>query len=155
MLTKSMRGEDVQPKWYLIDAKDMIVGRLATVIARYIRGKHKPYFTPHVNCGDKIVVINAKNVHLTGNKRKDSKFYWHTGYPGGIKERTMGQILDGRFPERVLEKAVERMIPKGPLGRDVMRNLRVYPGQDHPHEAQKLEILDVASMNTKNKRRSA
>ncbi len=150
-----MRREDVQPKWYLIDAKDMIVGRLATVIARYIRGKHKPYFTPHVNCGDKIVVINAKDVHLTGSKRKDSKFYWHTGYPGGIKERTMGQILDGRFPERVLEKAVERMIPKGPLGRDVMRNLRVYPGQDHPHEAQKLEILDVASMNTKNKRRSA
>lgn len=154
MLTKSVNVKDITPKWYVIDAKDLVVGRLATVIATYIRGKHRAYYTPHVNCGDKIVVINAKEVHLTGNKRKGRSFFWHTGYPGGIKERTMEQILTGRFPERVLQKAVERMIPRGPLGRDVLGNLRIYPGSEHPHDAQCPVVLDIASMNPKNKKRS-
>ena len=152
MYTKSIKPTEVESKWYLVDAKDLVVGRLASVIAKYIRGKHKPSYTPHVNCGDRIVVINAEKVHFTGNKMKDKMFYWHTGYPGGIKERSMGQILLGKHPERVLMKAVERMVPRGPLGRDVMGNLKIYAGADHPHAAQNPEVLDIASFNPKNKR---
>lgn len=150
--TVSVRPEDVKRSWVLIDAKDLVVGRLASIVANRLRGKHKPSYTPHVDCGDNVVIINAKDVCYTGNKIEDKKFYWHTGYPGGIKERTMGQILDGRFPERVLMKAVERMVPRGPLGRQVMSKLKVYGGSEHPHQAQNPEILDVASMNRKNKK---
>jgi large subunit ribosomal protein L13 len=117
-----------------------------------LRGKHKPSFTPHMDCGDNIVVINAEKVELTGNKRQDDIFYWHTGYPGGIKGRSKGAILAGRHPERVVEKAVERMLPRGPLGRQIMKNLRVFAGPDHPHQAQQPAPLDVGAMNPKNVR---
>lgn len=152
MKTFNIKPADVQKKWLIIDAKDLVLGRLAAVIANHLRGKNKPEYTPHVDCGDNVIVINAEKVHLTGDKLKNKKFYWHTGFPGGIKERTIGQILTSRFPERVIEKAVERMVPRGPLGRKIMKNLKVYKGQEHPHEAQNPQVLDVASMNRKNKR---
>jgi large subunit ribosomal protein L13 len=129
-----------------------VLGRLASVVAKYLRGKHKTTFTPHMDCGDHIIIINAEKVRLTGNKLKDKKFYWHTGYPGGIKERTMKQLLEGKYPERVVFKAVERMITRGPLGRQQMSALKIYAGPNHPHEAQNPQVLDVASMNPKNKR---
>ncbi|MBA4249445.1 MAG: 50S ribosomal protein L13 [Candidatus Puniceispirillum sp.] len=151
--TQSIRPQDVEKKWILIDAQDLVLGRLSTIVANRLRGKHKPSYTPHVDCGDYVVVVNAEKVHLTGKKLTDKKFYWHTGYPGGIKERTMETILTGRFPERVVEKAVERMVPRGPLGRQIMKNLKVYAGATHPHEAQNPQVLDVSSMNEKNKRR--
>lgn len=150
--TYSARPADVEKKWILVDAKDVVLGRLASVVALRLRGKHKPSFTPHIDCGDNVIVINAQQVKLTGKKRENDVFYWHTGYTGGIKERTKAQILDGKYPERVIEKAVERMLPKGPLGRKIFSNLRVYPGAAHPHEAQQPEVLDIASMNPKNKR---
>lgn len=152
MKTFSIKPADVKKKWILIDAQDLILGRLAVIAANILRGKNKPIYTPHVDCGDNIVIINAEKVKLTGNKLKDKKFYWHTGYPGGIKERAIGAILEGRHPERVIEKAVERMIPRGPLGRQIMRNLKVYAGTTHPHAGQSPEVLDVAALNTKNKR---
>jgi large subunit ribosomal protein L13 len=152
MKTFSLKPADVKKKWLLIDAQDLILGRLAVVVANILRGKNKPSYTPHVDCGDNVVIINAEKVKLTGNKLKDKKFYWHTGYPGGIKERAIGAILDGKHPERVIEKAVERMIPRGPLGRQIMSNLKVYPGAAHPHAAQSPEVLDVAALNSKNKR---
>jgi large subunit ribosomal protein L13 len=151
--TISIRPEDVKKQWLLVDATDLVVGRLATVLANRLRGKHKASYTPHVDCGDNVVVINAGKVHFTGNKLEDKIFYWHTGYAGGIKERTMGQILSSKHPERVLIKAVERMVPRGPLGRQIMRNLKVYAGSDHPHEAQQPIVLDVAAMNSKNVKR--
>lgn len=151
--TQSIRPQDVEKKWILIDAQDLVLGRLSTIVANRLRGKHKASYTPHVDCGDYVVVINAEKVHLTGKKLTDKKFYWHTGYPGGIKERTMEKLLTGRFPERVIEKAVERMVPRGPLGRQIMKNLKVYAGETHPHEAQNPQVLDVSSMNEKNKRR--
>ena len=129
-----------------------MVGRLATIIATRLKGKHKAIYTPHVDCGDNVVVINAEKVALTGNKRNDKVYYHHTGFPGGIKERTAKFLLDGRFPERVVEKAVERMLARGPLGRKLMGNLRVYKGSAHPHEAQQPEALDVAALNRKNVR---
>ncbi len=149
--TKSVNPADVDKKWVMIDAEGLVVGRVATIIASILRGKHKPSFTPHVDCGDNVIVINADKVVFTGKKLNDKVYYKHTGYAGGIKETTPAKILEGRFPERVLEKAVERMIPRGPLGRQQMKNLRVYAGTEHPHDAQKAEILDVASMNRKNK----
>lgn len=152
MHTTSIRKEDVQKKWLLIDAEGVVLGRLASFIAMRLRGKHKPYFTPHVDCGDHVIVVNADKVALTGNKRADKKFYWHTGYPGGIKERTIGSILSGKHPERVLVKAVERMISRNVLGRQTMTHLRVYTGPTHPHEAQNPELIDFASLNSKNKR---
>jgi large subunit ribosomal protein L13 len=152
MKTFSAKPSDLDKRWTLIDADGVVLGRLATIIANHLRGKHKPTYTPHMDCGDHIVVINAEKVHLTGNKRQGSIFYWHTGYPGGIKGRSKGQILDGKHPERVVEKAVERMVPRGPLGRLIMSHLRVYAGPDHPHEAQQPETLDVAALNPKNKR---
>ncbi|MDR6288080.1 large subunit ribosomal protein L13 [Inquilinus ginsengisoli] len=136
----------------MVDAEGVVLGRLASIIAMRLRGKHKTIFTPHVDTGDNVIVVNAEKVHLTGNKRQDSVFYWHTGFPGGIKGRSKGQILDSAHPERVIEKAVERMITRGPLGRKVMGNLKVYAGASHPHEAQQPEVLDVAAMNPKNKR---
>ncbi|MEO0543677.1 MAG: 50S ribosomal protein L13 [Pseudomonadota bacterium] len=152
MRTFSQKPADVQKKWLLIDAEGMVVGRLASIVAMRLRGKHKPTYTPHVDDGDNVIVINADKVVFTGNKRAQKKYYWHTGHPGGIKERTADALLNGRFPERVVEKAVERMIPRGPLGRRQMKNLRVYAGADHPHEAQQPEVVDVASMNSKNKK---
>ena len=152
MKTYVLKPADVDKKWYIIDADGVVLGRLAAIIATYLRGKHKPTYTPHVDDGDNIIVINAEKVHLTGNKRSDDIFYWHTGYPGGIKGRSKGQILDSRYPERVLIKAVERMVPRGPLGRRVMGHLKVYKGAVHPHAAQQPAALDVASFNTKNKR---
>lgn len=150
--TKSIRPQDVQKQWLLIDATDLVVGRVASIIANRLRGKHKASYTPHVDCGDNVVVINAEKVKYTGNKLDDKIFYWHTGYAGGIKERSMRQILQSKQPERVLIKAVERMVPRGPLGRQIMGNLKVYAGSSHPHEAQKPQFLDVAAMNSKNKR---
>ena len=152
MKTYSAKPSEVEKKWVIVDAKDVVLGRLASIIAMRLRGKHKPTYTPHIDCGDNVIVINAKDVRLTGNKANGDVFYWHTGYPGGIKSRTKGEILAGDHPERVIEKAVERMVPRGPLGRQQMKNLRVYAGTEHPHEAQQPEILDVAAMNPKNKR---
>jgi len=152
MKTFSQKPADVTKKWVLIDAENVVVGRLASLVASRLRGKHKPSFTPHVDDGDNVIIINADKAVLTGSKLTDKKYYWHTGHPGGIKERTAKQILEGRFPERVVEKAIERMIPRGPLGRQQMRNLRVYAGAEHPHEAQQPETLDVAALNRKNTR---
>ena len=153
MKTYSAKPNEVEKKWVLIDAEGLVVGRLASIIATRLRGKHKPAFTPHVDCGDHVIVVNAEKVVFTGKKRTDKKFYWHTGYPGGIKERTMDKILDGAHPDRVITKAVERMMPKeSPLARSQMTHLRVYAGPAHPHEAQTPEVLDVAAMNPKNKR---
>jgi large subunit ribosomal protein L13 len=154
MKTFSAKPSDIEKKWLLIDAEGLVVGRLAALIATRLRGKHKPTFTPHMDCGDNIVVVNADKVRFTGNKRTDKIYYWHTGYPGGIKSRTADKILDGRFPERVLEKAVERMMPGGPLSRRQMKNLRVYAGTEHPHEAQQPQKLDIAALNSKNSGRT-
>lgn len=152
MKTFSQKPADVAKKWVLIDAEGLVVGRLATLVANRLRGKHKPTFTPHVDDGDNVIIINADKAVFTGKKFTDKVYYWHTGHPGGIKERTARQILEGRFPERVIEKAVERMIPRGPLGRRQMKNLRVYAGSEHPHTAQTPETLDVAGLNKKNMR---
>lgn len=150
--TTSVKPADVEKKWVLIDAKGLVVGRLATIIAMRLRGKHKPSFTPHIDDGDHIVVVNADKVVLTGRKREQKMYYHHTGYIGGIKERSAKFILEGRFPERIVEKAVERMLPRGPLGRRQLSNLRVYKGADHPHQAQNPQALDIAALNTKNAR---
>ena len=152
MSTFSAKPAEIEKKWILIDAKCLVVGRLASIIAMRLRGKHLPIFTPHVDCGDNVIVINADKVVLTGRKRDQKVYYHHTGYPGGIKERTAKFILEGRFPERVVEKAVERMLPRGPLGRQQLGNLRVYGGADHPHVAQSPAVLDVGAMNRKNVR---
>lgn len=152
MKTYSAKPAEIEKKWILIDAENLVLGRLASVVAMRLRGKHKPSFTPHMDCGDNVIIINAEKIQLTGNKREDDVYYWHTGYPGGIKQRTKAQMLDGKYPQRVIENAVERMLPKGPLGRKIFKNLRVYAGTAHPHEAQNPEKLDVASMNPKNKR---
>jgi large subunit ribosomal protein L13 len=150
MRTYSARPAEVEKKWVLIDADGLVVGRVAALIASRLRGKHKAIFTPHVDTGDNIIVVNAEKVVLTGNKRQDKTYYWHTGHPGGIKERKAHQVLDGRFPERVLESAVRRMLPRGPLGKRQMGNLRIYKGPSHPHEAQQPETLDIRAMNVKN-----
>jgi len=152
MKTYSAKPSEVERKWYVIDADGLVLGRMAAVIATRLRGKHKTTYTPHIDCGDNVIVVNAEKVRLTGNKRADKTYHWHTGYPGGIKSRTAGSILDGAHPERVVEKAVERMISRNPLGRQQMRKLHVYAGADHPHAAQQPEVLDVAAMNPKNKR---
>jgi large subunit ribosomal protein L13 len=150
MATYTARPSDVKKKWVLIDAAGLVVGRLATVVATRLRGKHKPIYAPHMDCGDNVIVINAEKVLLTGNKVDDKIYNWHTGYIGGIKYRTPKQFLEGKTPERVVEKAIERMMPRGPLGRRQLGNLRVYAGDKHPHEAQQPEVLDVAALNPKN-----
>ena len=152
MKTYSAKPTEIEKKWVLIDAENMVVGRLAAIIAKRLRGKHLPTFTPHMDCGDNIVVINADKVKFTGRKLNDKKYYRHTGYPGGIKETTPAKVLEGNFPERVVELAVKRMLPRGPLGRQQLRNLKIYAGTEHPHEAQSPEKLDVAAMNAKNVR---
>jgi large subunit ribosomal protein L13 len=150
MTTYSAKPSDIEKKWVLIDAEGLVVGRVAVLIANILRGKHKPTYTPHMDDGDHVVVINAEKIVFTGNKVKDKIYYRHTGHPGGIKERRPFEILGGKFPERVLMKAVERMVPRGPLGRQQMTNLRIYAGPDHPHAAQSPELLDVGAMNRKN-----
>ena len=152
MSTYSAKAADIEKKWVLIDAKGLVVGRLASLVALRLRGKHKPTYTPHVDDGDNVVIINADKVVLTGRKREQKVYRHHTGYIGGIKERTAKYILESRFPERVVEKAVQRMLPHGPLGRKQFGNLRVYKGGEHPHEAQQPEKLDIAAMNRKNVR---
>ena len=150
MKTYNLTPSDIEKKWLLIDASGLVLGRLAAIVADRLRGKHKPSYTPHMDCGDHVVVINAEKVKITGNKANASVFRWYTGFPGGLKERTQGSILAGKHPERVIMKAVERMVPRGPLGRRQLSNLRIYPGTEHPHEAQQPEKLDVAAMNPKN-----
>jgi large subunit ribosomal protein L13 len=152
MSTYSAKAADIEKKWVLIDAKGLVVGRLASIVALRLRGKHKPTYTPHVDDGDNVVIVNADKVVLTGRKREQKVYHHHTGYIGGIKERTAKYILESRFPERVVEKAVQRMLPHGPLGRKQFGNLRVYKGPDHPHAAQQPEVLDIAAMNRKNVR---
>jgi large subunit ribosomal protein L13 len=152
MKTFSAKPADIEKKWVTIDASGLVVGRLASIVAMRLRGKHKATYTPHVDDGDNVIVINAAKVVLTGRKRDQKVYHYHTGFIGGIKERSAKAILDGRFPERIVEKAVERMLPRGPLGRVQLGNLRVYPGAQHPHEAQKPEPLDVGAMNRKNMR---
>ena len=149
--TKVATPATVEKKWLVIDAEGLVVGRLASIVANILRGKHKPSFTPFIDCGDNVVIINAEKVRFTGKKLSQKVYYRHTGYAGGIKEARADKILEGRFPERVLEKAVERMIPRGPMGRQQMRNLRIFAGSEHPHAAQNPETLDVGSMNRKNK----
>jgi len=150
-ITRSIKPAEVEKKWHIIDAEGLVVGRLASIIANVLRGKHKPTYTPHVDCGDHVIVINADKVRFTGNKLSQQIYYKHTGYPGGLKEVTAEKVLSGRFPERVLEKAVERMVPRGPLGRQQMKNLHLYNGTEHPHDGQQPTVLDVAAMNRKNK----
>jgi large subunit ribosomal protein L13 len=152
MTTFSLKPAEVTKKWILVDAEGVVLGRLAAFIATRLRGKHLPTYTPHVDCGDNVVVVNAEKVRLTGRKAENKVFYWHTGHPGGIKERTMGQILSSAHPERVIAKAVERMVPRGPLGREQMRHLKVYAGPEHPHQGQTPEQIDMARLNAKNKR---
>ncbi|MEO6387368.1 MAG: 50S ribosomal protein L13 [Croceibacterium sp.] len=150
-VTRSIKPAEVEKQWHLIDADGLVVGRLASIVANILRGKHKPSFTPHVDCGDHVVIVNVEKVAFTGKKRDAKTYYKHTGYAGGIKAVTADKVLDGRFPERVLEKAVERMIPRGPLGRQQMRALHLYAGTEHPHAGTQPQPLDVASMNRKNK----
>jgi large subunit ribosomal protein L13 len=150
--THSTKPADVEKKWVVIDATGLVVGRLATIVAMHLRGKHKPSFTPHVDDGDNIIIVNAEKITLTGRKRDQKMYYHHTGFIGGIKERSAKFILEGQFPERIVEKAVERMLPRGPLGRKQLGNLRVYKGPEHPHAAQNPVTLDVASLNRKNAR---
>ena len=152
MSTYSAKAADIEKKWVLIDARGLVVGRLASIVALRLRGKHKPTFTPHVDDGDNVIIVNAEKVVLTGRKRENKVYYHHTGFIGGIKERTAKYILESRFPERVVEKAVQRMLPHGPLGRQQFGNLRVYKGSDHPHTAQQPELLNVGAMNRKNTR---
>ena len=151
MKTYTATPADIEKKWILIDADGIVLGRLASIIAMRLRGKHKASFTPHMDCGDNVIVVNAEKIQMTGKKR-DENFYWHTGHPGGIKSRTKQQILDGVHPERVITQAVKRMLPGNKLSRQIMTNLRVYAGSEHPHEAQDPSILDVKSMNSKNTR---
>lgn len=154
MKTYSAKPSEVEKKWYIVDAEGLVLGRLAAELSKRLRGKHKPTYTPHVDCGDNIIVINAEKIHLTGKKREQGIFYWHTGYAGGIKERSIGKRLDGKFPERVIEKAVERMVnrKRGALAADILGKLYVYGGPSHPHEGQKPEVLDFGKENRKNKK---
>lgn len=154
MRTFSIKADQIKKNWLIVDAKDLILGRLSAVVASHLRGKHKPEFTPSMDCGDYVIVVNAEKIQVTGDKLEQHVFYWHTGYPGGIKQRTMKERLNSAHPERVISKAVERMLPKGPLGRKMMGNLKIYKGEVHPHVAQQPKILDVASMNVKNTKRS-
>ena len=152
MRTYTAKASEIEKKWVLIDAEGVVLGRLASQVAKILRGKHKTTFTPHMDCGDNVIVVNAEKVRLTGNKASQKVYYRHTGYPGGIKQAIAGDLLAGDHPERVIVKAVERMITRSPLGRQQMKTLRVFSGPEHPHEAQQPEVLDLAAMNPKNKR---
>ena len=144
--TKSANASNVNKKWLLVDAEDVVLGRLATTVSNLLRGKHKSNYTPHVDCGDNVIIINAEKIRLTGNKLNDKTYYWHTGYPGGIKSRTAKKILEGKFPDRIIRLAVKRMIPKGPLGSQQISNMKVYNGSAHPHDAQAPEKLDISEL---------
>ena len=152
MKTYSAKPTDVERAWHIFDAEGVVLGRMAAQVAMILRGKHKPMYTPHVDCGDHVVIINAEKVHLTGNKLAQKTYYRHTGYPGGIKSVTAGKVLEGKYPERVIEKAVQRMMPRTKLGRAQFGKLRVYAGSEHPHEAQNPVVFDIAGKNPKNKR---
>jgi len=152
MKTYSAKAGEVERRWYVIDADGLVLGRLASFVAMRLRGKHKTTFTPHIDCGDNIIIVNCEKVALTGNKARDKVFIYHTGHPGGIKEKIAGEVLAGAHPERVLEKAVERMITRGPLGRAQMRKLHIYKGPDHPHVAQTPEPIDFGARHRMNKR---
>jgi large subunit ribosomal protein L13 len=152
MKTFSAKPTDITNNWWVIDAEHVVLGRLAAEVATLLRGKHKPYFTPSINCGDHVIVINADKIQIKGKKMTDKVYYRHTGHPGGIKETTPQKILAGRFPSRVVEKAVERMLPHGTLGREQFKMLRVYAGTEHPHAAQQPKTLDFAKKNVKNAR---
>ncbi|HZF43117.1 MAG TPA: 50S ribosomal protein L13 [Sphingomonadaceae bacterium] len=149
--TKSAKPREVEKQWHIIDGEDLVVGRVATIIANILRGKHKANYTPHVDCGDHVIVVNAGKVKFTGRKTVQKEYHRHTGFPGGLKTITAAKVLEGKFPERVLEKAVERMVPRGPLGRDQMRSLHLYNGTEHPHGGQSPQPLDISSLNRKNK----
>ena len=144
--TKSANALNINKKWLLVDAEDVVLGRLATTVSSLLRGKHKSNYTPHVDCGDNVIIINAEKIKLTGNKLNDKTYYWHTGYPGGIKSRTAKKILEGKFPDRIIRLAVKRMIPKGPLGSQQISNMKVYNGSAHPHDAQAPEKLDISEL---------
>lgn len=150
MSTYSAKASEIEKNWVLIDAEGLVVGRLASIVAMRLKGKHKPTYTPHMDCGDNVIIINADKIVLTGHKVRDKTYYWHTGYIGGIKERKAGKVLSGKHPERVMSKAVERMLDRSPLGRQQMRNLRIYAGAKHPHEAQQPKVLDIKKLNRKN-----
>jgi large subunit ribosomal protein L13 len=152
MKTFSLKASEIQKNWLLIDAEGVVLGRLAAEVSKILRGKHKPEYTPHLDCGDNVIIINAEKVRLTGNKLADKKFYWHTGHPGGIKEKTAGEMITGNKPEQVIQNAVRRMITRNPLGRQQLSNLYVYAGTEHPHAAQQPKALDIAGKNPKNKR---
>src|SRR6202049_2923044 len=152
MKTYSAKPADIRKTWVMIDATGLVVGRLASIVAPRVRGKDKPTYTPHVDCGDNVIIVNAEKIVLTGKKREKKVYRHHTGCIGGIKERTARSILEGKFPQRILEKAIERMLPRGPLARVQLGNLRVYTGPDHPHAAQNPEKLDIAVLNRKNTR---
>ena len=154
MKTFSANPKEVERKWYIIDATDLILGRMAVVIADYLRGKHKPIFTPNQDCGDYVIVINADKIHMTGNKYEYKKYIHHTDFPGGLKKTTARKIMEGKFPERIVEQAVQKMITRNPLGRKVMQKLFVYSGSENPHSAQKPEVLDVKAMSAKNSKRN-
>ena len=154
MKTFSIKPSEIEKKWVLIDADGLVLGRLASKIASVLRGKEKPTFTPHMDMGDNVIVINAEKVHLTGGKRDSKTYYWHTGYPGGIKSRVASDFLDGEYPERVIQKAVQRMLPGGPLSRKQMTNLKIYKGESHPHDGLKPTSLNVSELNSKNARRA-
>ena len=152
MKTYFAKTGEIEKKWVIVDASGLVVGRLASIIALRLKGKHRATYTPHTDTGDNVIVINAEKAVFTGKKTEDKVYYWHTGYPGGVKSRTPRQILEGKFPERIIEKAVERMIAGGPMGKKLLGNLRVYGGAKHPHEAQNPTVLDIKSMNRKNSR---
>ena len=153
MKTFSASPKDVERKWYVVDATDLVLGRMAVIVADYLRGKHKPIFTPNQDCGDYVIVINADKVYMTGNKYEYKKYIHHTDFPGGLKEKTAKDIMTGKNPEKIVEQAIKKMITRNPLGRKVVKKLFVYAGSEHPHSAQKPEVLDIESMNVKNKKR--
>ncbi|QOD37888.1 50S ribosomal protein L13 [Candidatus Wolbachia massiliensis] len=152
MKTFFLKEKQISKKWFIIDAEGLVVGRLAAFVATLLRGKHKPEYTPHMDCGDNIIIINAEKVRFTGKKLKEKIYYKHTGYPGGLKKNTPGNILSGKFPERVIEMAVKRMLDDGPMARKRFRNLYVYSGPEHKHQGQQPEKIDFASLNRKNKK---
>ncbi len=142
MSTWTVRPGDIERKWYIIDAKDLVLGRVATRIATVLRGKHRPQYTPHADCGDHVIVINADKIRVTGNKETAKVYHHHTGYAGGLKSITLEKQRE-KHPERILEAAVKGMMPKGPLGRSMLKKLKVYAGSEHPHAAQKPEELKL------------
>jgi large subunit ribosomal protein L13 len=153
MKTFSLKERDINKKWIVIDAEGLVLGRMSALIATRLRGKHKPEYTPHMDCGDNVIVVNAEKVALTGgNKARDMVFHWHTGYPGGLKQITAQKTLSGKFPERLVERSVRRMLPRTALGKNLISNLRVYAGSEHPHQAQSPEFFDVAALSSKNKK---